>query len=191
MYVRAYVTLGNIIHSISRGRTVNKCWNLVHLVQLLTSINDGTQMLTFRGLTTVAIFRILDFLWVSIVLIYEWNCFLFPDWLHLFHLFSELRTHSHGQEISQQYTRRDIFCALDTFALDENVYLTALPVLCKASPDLYNAPPVLCNASQNHKRLAFIKIGIFNSQTAKNPAKKILIFGLPSRHKIKITDLKK
>ena len=27
--VRAYATLENIVHSISRGRTVTKCWNLV------------------------------------------------------------------------------------------------------------------------------------------------------------------
>ena len=92
----------------------------------VTSFNDGTQILTFPGSNNNHDFQNSRFFYGDlIVLNYEWHCFIFPDRLHLLHLFPELRTHSYAKEnLSRILAGMSVL--EDASALDENVCFTAL-----------------------------------------------------------------
>ena len=61
----------------------------------VTSINDGTQILTFLGIHNNRYFQNSRFLCgILIILNPELHCFLFSDRLQLLHFFPELCTHS-------------------------------------------------------------------------------------------------
>ena len=103
--VRTCVTLENIVHSISRGRRVTKCWNLVHACNQYQwwysdlDIPGNSQQSRFSE------FAIFSGNLVNLNPELHW--FLFSDRFQSLHSFPELCTHSQlKRNISVGYSQR-------------------------------------------------------------------------------------
>ena len=78
-YVRVYVTLENIVHSISRGRTVTKCWNLVCVCNMYQWWHSD---LNIPGNSQQSRF--------SELLIFLWEFDYFKSWVALISIFRSI-----------------------------------------------------------------------------------------------------